>query len=128
MIFLAWLLLAKPVVGVPVSVALPAACYFGWLRPIARWKAGFTFRTWTGVAAFAGLSAAHYWQEWPYGMKYQGYAYTFGCACISAFLIAVVAVCGWFSRPLDSRLAAVGRWVAMLWVITYGFPWLGEYW
>jgi hypothetical protein len=125
---LALMLLGLPLVGVPVMLVLIAWCYFGWLRPVWRLRAAFTWRTWAGVAVLAALSVIWYWRGWPYGMKYQGHVYTLGCACVSAAMVAVVTACGWFSRVLaDSGLATAGRWVALLWVITYGFPWLGEF-
>ena len=117
----------KPLIGVPIAAALLAACYFGWLRPVARAQATFTWRTWVGVATFATLSAAWYWLGWSYGMQYQGRIYTLGNACISTSLILVVAACGWLGGSLsNSALSAAGRWVAVLWAGTYAFPWLGE--
>lgn len=121
------LLLEKPIWGVPVAVTLLAACYFGWLRPVMRAKVAFTPRTWAAVWFFAALSVLWYWEGWSYGMQWQGPAYTLGCACISACLLLLIAAFGGLSRALgDPDLAAAGRWLAVFWAVTYGFPWLGE--
>ncbi len=121
------LLLFKPVVGIPVVVGSGALVYFGWLRPAWSGRVQFTTRTWVGLLCLFALSVYWYWGGWAFGMRVQGRTYTVGCAIIAACLFIVVVAAGMIGRRARAPVVALfGRWVALVWVVTYGFPWLGE--
>ncbi len=121
------LLLFKPAVGIPVAVASGVLVYFGWLRPAWSGRVQFTTRTWLGLLCLLALSVYWYLGGWVFGMRWQGRTYTVGCAIIGAFLFMTVVAAGmigrWASAP---AVALFGRWVALVWVVTYAYPWLGE--
>ncbi len=60
-------------------------------------------------------------------MQWQGPEYTIGCAIIGGVLFACVLVAGLAARRFGlPKVALFGRWLALVWVVTYGYPWLGE--
>jgi len=118
----------SPAIGLPIAALLLLLAYYGWVRPIHAGKAQFTPRTWLMLATLAALSGAWYYEGWAFGLKWQGRTYTLGCAVMSGVLIAAVAGLGFAGNMQDrSRLSLLGRWLAVVWIITYGYPWLGEF-
>ena len=120
-------LLVFPPVGLPLLAAIVLLFYFGWLRPISRSRVQFTALTWIGLLTLAALSCIWYWSCWGDGLKWQGDVYTRGCAQVGAACIGVVVTAALSARVTGwSWPAVLSRWLVMLWVATYGFPWLGE--
>jgi spore germination protein YaaH len=74
------------------------------------------------------LSVWWYVVGWSYGLRYQGQSYTLGCSLIAALLaaaIVILGVIGHWRRSTD--FALLGRWLGLVFVMTYAFPWLGEF-
>jgi hypothetical protein len=121
------ILVAKPLVGLPVLAFVTSLVYFGWLRPVSTGRSQFTFRTWLALLALATCSGLWYWWNWSYGVHWQGATYTKACAIASVAIFLVVAGLGLVSNLMRRpALALTARWLAMTWVCTYGYPWLGE--
>jgi hypothetical protein len=119
---------ANPAVGLPVLVALVLLAYYGWIRPILVGHAQFTIRTWVVLATLALLSGSWYYEGWAFGLKWQGTSYTLGCAIMSIILLTITTGLGLLGRVWNrSRVALWARWIAVVWIISYGFPWLGEF-
>ena len=113
--------------GLLAVLALFATLYFGWIRPAFTGRVQFTKFTWSFFAVLVLLSIAHYQGSWAFGITYQGRAYTLGCFVVGAMLLSAVVVMGLVGRRRGSNdFAVVGRWLGLVWMVTYGFPILGE--
>ena len=120
-------LLFRPLVGIPVLVVLLVLAYLGWFRPAWTGKVQFTSRTWVGLFLLYALSACWYWAGWAFGMEWEGAVYTVGCVIIGAALFLGAVIAGVVGRkPGLAGVALFGRWLALVWAVTYGYPWLGE--
>jgi hypothetical protein len=120
-------LLTEPLIGVPIVALLLVLVYFGWLRPTSRGRAQFTKLTWLCVVALVALSIHWYWSGWSEGVRYQGRVYTLGCSVIGGILSGAVLAAGLVGRARNSpQVALFGRWIALVWVVTYGYPLMGE--
>jgi|SRR5262245_32348816 len=118
-------LVIKSIIGIPVVIGLLLLAYFGWFRPASTGQAQFTSRTWLVLAISFGLSAYWYCVGWGEGMRWQGRGYTIGCAIISAMQFGAVVAAGIIGRQASLPWAALlGRWLALVWVVTYGYPFL----
>ena len=126
-LLMAIVFLAKPLVGVPLLALLISLLYFGWLRPVSTGRGGFTYRTWLALLVLAATSASWYRWNWAFGIKWQGPTYTAGCAILSAAIFFIIVVMGLVASLIHRpSVALAARWLAMAWVCTYGYPWLGE--
>src|SRR5205809_8135055 len=89
---LAPLLFFNSVIGVSVVLLLVALVYFGWVRPAFTGRAQFTKWTWALFAGLVLLSILYYSDNWAYGVRHQGRAYTLGCFVVGAMFVVSVVV------------------------------------
>src|SRR5262245_46469084 len=118
--------LFKRLVGIPIALLVLALLHFGWTRPATNGRSRFTYRTWLGLSGLGVASVIWYQQSWSIGMKSQGETYMVGCAAIAAFVFLLVITLGLVSSLCrQPTVALAARWLALAWVCTYGYPWLG---
>jgi len=121
------ILLLKPIVALPVLAALFLPVYYGWVRPAWTGRVQFTKWTWLGLAVCGSLSVCWYWAGWSHGVQIQGMIYVHGCAVLATLLFVAAAYSGFAAwRHGRNGTALLGRWLALVWAATYGYPWLGE--
>jgi hypothetical protein len=119
-------------VAAPLLFALPAALlfvlvYFGWLHPASTGRAQFTKLTWLCILVLVSLSIHWYSSLWSVGLRDQGRTYMVACSAGSAILLGGVLTAGIVGRSRNSvKLALFGRWLILVWVLTYGYPFLGQ--
>jgi hypothetical protein len=124
---LLWLAHSSVAPSILGAVVMIAALYITWLRPSLRGQAQFTMSTWYGFGSLIALSAAYYWGGWSYAVQYRGRGHTLGLLVGGMLLCLSVAILGVAGRKHDSdNIALFGRWLTLVWLITYAFPLMGE--
>ncbi len=99
-----------------------------WLPALRRGSVVFPVRSFVLLGAGSVLSALHFATQWRLGLEFQGVTFTRGCLVASCLLAGVVGVLGWLDRRQPSygkNLAA--HFLLFAWLVSYAFPYLGEW-
>lgn len=109
-------------VGAP-AIAFAALCW-QLFRGVAAVPMRFKVVFWLCTA----LAVCGYVIGWSYGVKYQGFTHTVGCALAASMMATAVALLVHLpaknQRSFASSLAAQALF--FVFVVTYAFPYLGE--
>jgi hypothetical protein len=106
------------------AVFLPTIAYWVWC-----WFSSTSSKATAIVAASIGLlSLVWFWYGWALGLQYEGALYTRSVALLDAVAAVGILVQLRYSTksPSVGKILA-SKFLIVAWVITYAFPWLGEF-
>ena len=132
----------SPTVWAPMSLAVVVPAFLGlwfvglFIPTIGFWIVGRRFLHGTkrlprfvviGFWILAVLNVRHLYGGWSYGVEWQGELHTRVVVVISAVSTVIIGgLVTWARRTESSRLSLGVTWICMLWLVWYGFPYLGE--
>ena len=114
-------------VKIPVTILLQVAAYAVWSLQLFNGKGAMPKRTLWLIAVILAGSVYWYASSWNYGIKWQGYGYTVGCAVMSAALGLCCAFLAWTARTSAGPIRSVSAHTLLfVWIATYAFAYMGE--
>jgi hypothetical protein len=110
-----------------IVIAIPSIMFYFWSRPCFRGSLISSSRTLIAMALVGVGSVWWFRGGWDFGIRHQGYQYTFYTAILSFLLAAATAGTFLASRRTGSLpLSVAANFVLFAWASTFAFPYLGE--